>query len=154
MQRESYLENIPLFQVGYKHLSLVGYKNSSFHLYISLVVYYYLTMRKDTENFIASAEYDINTAEHMLKTGRYIYVIFMCHLSIEKMLKALSSEVTGKTPPRTHNLIYLTKLSGINFSENHFEFVAKLNNASVVTRYPEDFKNSWKPILRTSLSLI
>ena len=31
-------------------------------------------------NFIASAEYDLNTAEHMLKTGRYIYVIFMCHL--------------------------------------------------------------------------
>ena len=80
------------------------------HLYIFGVVYYYLTMRKDTENFIASAEYDLNTAEHMLKTGRYIYVIFMCHLSIEKMMKALSSEVTDKIPPKTHNLIYLTKL--------------------------------------------
>jgi len=110
------------------------------HLYIFGVVYYYLTMRKDTENFIASAEYDLNTAEHMLKTGRYIYVIFMCHLSIEKMMKALSSEVTDKTPPKTHNLIYLTKLSGIHFLEDHFEFVSKLNNASVVTRYPDDFK--------------
>jgi HEPN domain-containing protein len=96
-------------------------------------------MRKDTANFIVSAEYDLNTAEHMLKTGRYIYVIFMCHLSIEKMLKAFCSQVTDKTSPKTHNLIYLTKLSGIIFSEDHFEFVAKLNNASVVTRYPEDF---------------
>jgi len=51
-------------------------------LYILGFVYYYLTMRKDTANFLASAEYDLNTAEHMLKTGRYIYVIFMCHLSI------------------------------------------------------------------------
>jgi HEPN domain-containing protein len=97
-------------------------------------------MRKDTANFIASAEYDLNTAEHMLKTARYIYVIFMCHLSIEKMLKALCSEVTDKIPPKTHNLIYLTKLSGIHFFEYHFEFVSKLNNASVVTRYPDDFK--------------
>jgi HEPN domain-containing protein len=96
-------------------------------------------MRKDTANFMVSAEYDLNTAEHMLKTGRYIYVIFMCHLSIEKMLKAISSEVADKTPPKTHNLIYLTKLSGIHFSEGHFEFISKLNNASVVTRYPEDF---------------
>ncbi len=98
-------------------------------------------MRKDTENFIASAEYDLQTAEHMLNTGRYIYVVFMCHLSIEKMLKALSSEATNKTAPKTHNLIYLIKLAGINFREDHFEFISKLNNASVVTRYPEDFQN-------------
>jgi HEPN domain-containing protein len=39
-------------------------------------------MRKDTNNFIKSAEYDLNTAEFMLKSGRYIYVIFMCHLSL------------------------------------------------------------------------
>ncbi len=43
-------------------------------------------------------------------------------------------------PPRTHNLLYLTKLAGIDFSEDHFEFIAKINNASVVTRYPEDFR--------------
>lgn len=96
-------------------------------------------MRKDTENFIRSATYDIDTAEHMLKTGRYIYVVFMCHLSLEKMLKAVAAEVTDTVPPRTHNLLYLTKLAGIGFSEEHFEFIAKLNNASVVTRYPEDF---------------
>lgn len=97
-------------------------------------------MRKDTENFIASAGYDLYTAEHMLKTGRYIYVIFLCHLTIEKMLKAVSAEVTDKTPPRTHNLIYLTKLAKVQFGENHLEFIAKLNNASVITRYPEDFQ--------------
>jgi len=76
----------------------------------------------------------------MLKTGRYIYVIFLCHLTIEKMLKAVSAEVTDKTPPRTHNLIYLTKLAKVQFGENHLEFIAKLNNASVITRYPEDFQ--------------
>jgi len=98
-------------------------------------------MRKDTENFISSSEYDLKTAEHMLKTGRYIYVIFLCHLSIEKLLKAILAEVSGKTPPKTHNLIYLTKLAEIDFPERHFEFISKINNASVITRYPEDFTN-------------
>jgi len=96
-------------------------------------------MRKDTENFIKSAVYALDTAEHMLKTNRYIYVVFMCHLSIEKMLKAVYIEVNDKTPPRTHNLLYLIKSAGIIFSETHFEFISKINNASVVTRYPEDF---------------
>ena len=96
-------------------------------------------MRKNTENYIVSAQYDIDTAEHMFKTGRYIYVVFMCHLAIEKMLKAVAAEANDTVPPRTHNLLYLTKLAGITFSEPQFEFISKINNASIVTRYPEDF---------------
>lgn len=96
-------------------------------------------MRKDTENYIVSAQYDIDTAEHMFKTGRYIYVVFMCHLAIEKMLKAVAAETCDAVPPKTHNLLYLTKLAGITFSELQFEFISRINNASIVTRYPEDF---------------
>jgi HEPN domain-containing protein len=96
-------------------------------------------MRKDTNNFIKSAEYDLNTAEFMLKSGRYIYVIFMCHLSLEKMLKAITTEITQKISPKSHNLIYLLKLGNIQLPLELFNFMAKINNASIVTRYPEDF---------------
>ena len=96
-------------------------------------------MRKDTNNFIKSAEYDLHTAESMLKSGRYIYVIFMCHLSLEKMLKAIVTEITQKISPESHNLIYLLKLGNIQLPLELFNFIAKINNASIVTRYPEDF---------------
>ncbi len=96
-------------------------------------------MRKDSENFIVSADYDLGTADHLLKTGRYIYVVFLCHLALEKTLKAIAVEVTGQPAPRTHNLLYLTRLAEIAFQDKHFEFVAKINNASIITRYPEDF---------------
>ena len=101
-------------------------------------------MRKDTVNYINSAEYDLQTAQSMLDSGRYIYVIFMCHMSIEKMLKAIVAEVTRKTPLKTHNLIYLVKLAKVQFSQELFDFVAKLNNVSVATRYPEDFSEILK----------
>ena len=97
-------------------------------------------MRKDTENFLLSSEYDFTTAQHMLKTGRYVYVVFMCHIAIEKLLKAVVAEITGRTPPKTHNLIYLVKLANLSIPQELFDFVAKINNSSVVTRYPEDFK--------------
>lgn len=61
-------------------------------------------MRKDTKNFLKSAEYDLNTAEFMLKSGRYIYVIFMCHLSIEKILKAIVTEITQKISPNCYQV--------------------------------------------------
>jgi len=99
-------------------------------------------MRKDTNNFIRSAEYDLDTAQFMLNTGRYIYVIFMCHLSLEKILKALVCEANQNIPPKTHNLVYLVKLSNIELPKNYLDFIAKINNASIVTRYPEDFSRT------------
>jgi HEPN domain-containing protein len=100
---------------------------------------YILAMRKDAENYLISAEYDLATAEHMLKTGRYIYVVFLCHLTLEKLLKAIAVINRNSPAPKTHNLIYLAKLSTAAFSQDQMEFIAKINNASIVTRYPEDF---------------
>ena len=63
----------------------------------------------------------------------------MCHLSLEKMLKAITTEITQKISPKSHNLIYLLKLGNIQLPPELFNFIAKINNASIVTRYPEDF---------------
>jgi len=49
-------------------------------------------MRKDTENFLLSSNYDLETAKYMHKSRRYVYVIFMCHMAIEKVLKAIVAE--------------------------------------------------------------
>ena len=60
------------------------------------------------------AEYDLETAKAMLDTKRYLYVGFMCHQAIEKILKAVYvAKFPSETPPYTHNLIKLARLSGI-----------------------------------------
>jgi len=74
----------------------------------------------------------------MLITGRHLYVVFLCHLALEKMLKAHVTEQMGTVEPRTHDLIYLVKLSGLSLSQSHLEFVGKINNASTAVRYPDD----------------
>jgi len=97
-------------------------------------------MGKDVENYTSSSEYDFATAKHLLKAGRYVYVIFMCHMSLEKMLKAIFSKRLNRPAPKTHNLLYLVKETKTELPPEHFDFVSKINNASIVTRYPEDFK--------------
>ena len=99
-------------------------------------------MRSDTQNWIALAEYDLETAQHMLVTGRYLYVVFLCHLALEKMLKACVTEVTQGFPARTHDLIYLIKKSGLEIPQEMLEFIGKINTASVPTRYPEDLQHA------------
>ena len=95
-------------------------------------------MNKETRNWLAMVEYDLVTAEQMFKTGRYVYVVFMCHLALEKALKAIVSQETKKAPPKTHDLIFLVNLAKINVEQDLLDFVGMLNNVSVVTRYPED----------------
>ena len=43
--------------------------------------------------WIEMSDYDFDTAKAMLETKRYLYVAFMCHQTIEKMLKAYWSNV-------------------------------------------------------------
>lgn len=97
-------------------------------------------MKKEVKNWVDSAQYDLETAEQMLNTGRYIYTIFMCHLALEKILKGKVEEVTGKTPPKTHDLEYLVGLAGLSPDEEMEEFIVEISNLSVVTRYPGDFE--------------
>jgi len=97
-------------------------------------------MNRETQNWIAMSDYDLETARHMLASGRYLYVVFMCHLALEKMLKAHVAEVTQSIPAKTHDLIYLVKKSGLELPQTHLEFVGKINNASIPTRYPEDLQ--------------
>lgn len=86
------------------------------------------------------SEYDLDTARHMLTTGRLLYVVFMCHLALEKMLKAHVTEATQAIPIKTHDLIVLVKHSGLALPQEYLEFIGKINNASVPTRYPDDLQ--------------
>ena len=94
------------------------------------------------KNWLDSAQYDLETAKYMLETGRYLYTVFLCHLAVEKALKAKVHEATGKTPPKTHDLIGLLKLSELAPPGKLLDFLGKLGSASVAARYPEDFSEA------------
>lgn len=64
----------------------------------------------------------------------------MRHTTMDKASKAKVEEITGETPPKTHNLRYLLQLARLEPDEKVFEFISELSDVSIVTRYPEDFE--------------
>lgn len=90
------------------------------------------------EYWTGTAEYDIKTAEAMFETKRFLYVGFMCHLVIEKMLKAYFVKIHNTIPPYSHNLQYLAEKSGIflELSEEHRDFFDTLQPLNIRARYP------------------
>ena len=99
---------------------------------------------KSYEEWLKQAMYDLLTAKAMLKSKRYLYSVFMDHLSIEKGLKSIYAKVFKKDPERTHNLNYLIeKISDkyeLNIPIEIDEFIKYINDKSIPTRYPEDLK--------------
>ena len=103
----------------------------------------------------ASSNYDMQTAKAMFETGRYLYVVFICPLAMEKMLKALlSQKYPQDIPPKIHNLITLAQKAGIKPPDNLKDFFLRIDNVSVVTRYPEDMRALAKDFNKESAKLI
>lgn len=101
-------------------------------------------MAKGPKEWFKQAEYDMKTAEAMFVARRYVYVVFMCHLAIEKALKGLLQKKLGSIPPKVHNLLYLIEAVGITLPGDLYQLVFALNRASIPIRYPEDLKQMQK----------
>ncbi|MFA6612547.1 MAG: HEPN domain-containing protein [Dehalococcoidales bacterium] len=96
------------------------------------------------EEWSKQSSYDFETAEAMFKTGRYIYTVFMCHLAVEKSLKAIYANKFKKDSSKTHDLIYLVKKVELELPSQHRDFLEDLNDLSVPVRYPEKISSLLK----------
>lgn len=104
--------------------------------------------------WLKQADYDMKTAQAMFDAKRYIYVVFMCHMAIEKALKALYSRTTDELAPKTHNLLLLIEKIGLDLPEELYDFLFQLNGVSVPTRYPEDIQKLRKDYNKKATALI
>lgn len=91
-----------------------------------------------SDRWAEQAHYDLKTAQAMMESGRYLYVLFCCQQSVEKMLKALIAQRTQEFPPRLHHLIRLADAAGIKLEEDMADFLRELSAYYIQTRYPEE----------------
>ncbi|MEK7842458.1 MAG: HEPN domain-containing protein [Deltaproteobacteria bacterium] len=101
-------------------------------------------MSKKPSEWFKQAVYDMDTAEYMFEGKRYVYAVFMCHLSVEKTLKGLYQVILKEIPPNTHSLLFLLEKINIDLPQELYDFVFTLNRVSVPTRYPDDLAKIMK----------
>ncbi|MDH4027526.1 MAG: HEPN domain-containing protein [Nitrospirota bacterium] len=109
-------------------------------------------MEKDVAYWVKLSEYDIKTADAMFKSRRYLYVLFTCQQAVEKLLKALVTKNTGQFPPKTHDLIRLQELAGIDIAEDRKEFISRLSYYYIETRYPKELADISKDLTNRTAS--
>jgi HEPN domain-containing protein len=92
---------------------------------------------KQIDYWVRGASSDIETAELLFKGRKYVEGLFFCHLTIEKLIKALIVKNIGEIAPKSHNLVYLAELAGINLSADQTQFLSILMKYQLEGRYPE-----------------
>jgi HEPN domain-containing protein len=87
------------------------------------------------------AQYDLQTGEAMFVSGRWLYVVFMCQQSIEKLVKGLYILYVDDNVPRLHDISNLLARFMDKFKEpvpeEHLALFRRLSAYYLETRYPE-----------------
>ncbi|OGS17604.1 MAG: hypothetical protein A2219_01185 [Elusimicrobia bacterium RIFOXYA2_FULL_50_26] len=92
--------------------------------------------------WLESSKQDFETAEILFKNRKYQHSLFFCHLSIEKLLKAVFVKSRKAAPPLIHDLVRLGEKTGIPLSEGIKNDLAEISTFNIQARY-DDYKLSF-----------
>ena len=102
-----------------------------------------MEIKEKAQYWLDMADEDLNVSQTLLANDHYLYMGFMCHLTIEKALKAAITQVTEEIPPKTHNLVVLAEKAQIHIKMDSGQqsILLLLNPLNIEGRYPE-YKSS------------
>jgi len=106
-------------------------------------------MMNKTDYWLKMCDDDLDSAKYNLKGKKLLWVAFICHLVVEKSLKAVIASQTDKLPPKIHDLIKLAEKGNIidDLSEAQYNFLDYMTKYQIEARYPE-----YKSMLAASLT--
>jgi len=93
--------------------------------------------------WLESSDDDFDTMMAMFNTKRYCWSMFIGHLMIEKLLKALFVKINNEYPPYIHNLLRLAEKCDLKLNEEQRFFLATVTAFNINARY-DDYKMSFQ----------
>ena len=94
--------------------------------------------------WIESSDRDYESMKKNYEVGQYTWALFIGHLTIEKLLKALYAKINTQNPypPKIHNLNILAQKCDLELDDKTAKILMTCNSFNISTRY-EDYKNEF-----------
>jgi HEPN domain-containing protein len=93
-------------------------------------------------HLIDTSENDYSTMMILYKSGSYNWALFLGHISLEKLLKALYLKIHGHHAPFTHNLYRLAELCNVKLTDEYSDWLDKVTIFNINARY-NDYKKEF-----------
>ena len=100
---------------------------------------------KIVKHWLKSSEDDFNTMRELYNSRSFSWALFIGHISIEKMLKALYVKTHKNHAPFTHNLYRLAELCNVELIDNHSDLLDIITSFNINTRY-DDYKEEFRKL--------
>jgi len=99
-----------------------------------------MELKEKIDYWIEIAFDDLDSADIMLKKKKYLQSGFYCHQAVEKILKGYYWYIKQEEPPYTHNLLKLSKESGIDnlANDSQKKLIDILMPLNIEARYPDE----------------
>ena len=102
-----------------------------------------MTQDEHIKYWLDSAQHDFDTLNTLFQSGKYDWSLFIGHIVLEKVLKAVYVRNNeNRIPPKVHNLVRLAELSQINIDDDQKFLLDGINDFNIEVRYPE-YKNEF-----------
>ena len=92
--------------------------------------------------WLETSQKDYNTMLNLYESKDYHWCLFIGHLVIEKLLKAIYVKNIAEMVPRTHDLLRLAEKSNLVMSEEQKDMLDLVTTFNINARYP-DYKQSF-----------
>ena len=89
--------------------------------------------------WVSSSDKDYKVMVDLFKNGHYTWALFIGHLVIEKLLKAIYSQQYLKNPPLIHDLLRLAEKCGFDLDDEQKDILDTVTTFNIQARY-DDYK--------------
>ncbi|MFH7320147.1 HEPN domain-containing protein [Desulfurivibrio sp. D14AmB] len=85
---------------------------------------------------------DIAVMESLFASGHYTWALFVGHLTLEKVLKAVYARRVDVQVPRIHHLLKIARDCKLSLTDDQQDFLLEVTTYNLKARYP-DYKQSF-----------
>ena len=98
---------------------------------------------KIVQHWIDTSEDDFQTMLSLYDSKSYSWALFLGHISVEKLLKAVYVSKYKKHAPFLHNLYRLAELNNISITDEQSDWLDKITSFNLNARY-DDYKREFQ----------
>ncbi|MCP5006775.1 MAG: HEPN domain-containing protein [Planctomycetes bacterium] len=96
-----------------------------------------MTKNEIINYWLSSSNKDLRAMGSLFKNNHYMWALFLGHLILEKLLKAIYAKKVDTNIPYTHDLTKIAEMAKLQLTEAQKDLLDEVTTFNIKARYPD-----------------